>query len=147
MFSIDTILKQNIIFYYIAVLVSGWNITVLNHGSTSATLQWTSLDANVNHQATFYIIEVKSMEGVLLAVETVPGNATTSIIKRLRPSTKYHVGVFGVDDTGQPYKSLESIITTTKGIGLCLFYIGWNDVHVVFSFAILMVYITVRLTS
>ncbi|KAL9953497.1 hypothetical protein ACROYT_G040920 [Oculina patagonica] len=97
-----------------AIMVWGWNVTILNADSTSLTLQWTSLDANVNHGANFYIIEVKSMEGILLAMETVPGNTTSTDIKGLRPTTKYRLVVFGVDDSGQPYKSLESVVTTNK---------------------------------
>ncbi|XP_022786253.1 MAM and fibronectin type III domain-containing protein 1-like [Stylophora pistillata] len=97
-----------------AVTVSGWNISVSNPDSSGATLQWTSLDANVNHQANFYIIEVKSMDGVPLDVHTVPANTTTSVIKRLKPSTKYRVVVYGVDNNGQPYMSSQSILTTSK---------------------------------
>ena len=96
-------------------MVLGWNVTILNAESTSLNLQWTRLDANVNHHARFYIIEVKSIGGVLLAMETVPGSATTTNIKGLKPSTKYRLVVFGVDDIGQPYKSEETVVTTTKG--------------------------------
>ncbi len=102
-------------------MVWGWNVTILNADSTSLTLQWTSLDANVNHGANFYIIEVKSMEGILLAMETVPGNTTSTDIKGLRPTTKYRLVVFGVDDSGQPYKSLESVVTTNKGLKNCIY--------------------------
>ncbi|XP_022786238.1 uncharacterized protein LOC111326491 isoform X2 [Stylophora pistillata] len=97
-----------------AVVVSGWNISVSNLDSSGATLQWTSLDANVKHQANFYIIEVKSMDGVPLDVHTVPGNTTMSVIKRLKPSTKYRVVVYGVDNNGQPYTSSQSILSTPK---------------------------------
>ncbi|PFX28263.1 Transmembrane protease serine 5 [Stylophora pistillata] len=97
-----------------AVVVSGWNISVSNPDSSGATLQWTSLDANVNHQANFYIIEVKSLDGFPLDVHTVPGNTTTSVIKRLKPSTKYRVVVYGVDTKGQPYMSSHSFLTTSK---------------------------------
>ena len=44
------------------------------------------------------------MGGLPLDVHTVPGNTTTSVIKRLKPSTKYRVVVFGVDKNGTPYK-------------------------------------------
>ncbi|KAL9953476.1 hypothetical protein ACROYT_G040898 [Oculina patagonica] len=99
---------------FLAIPVFGWNVTILQTDSTSFTLQWTSLDANVNHSAKFYIIEVKSNHGILLAMETVPGNSTFTDFKRLRPSTKYHVAVYGVDETGQPYKSLDSHVTTNE---------------------------------
>ncbi len=93
----------------------GWNVTIYDVTSTSFTLQWTMLNTNNDHYAAFYIVEVKSVQGIILAVETVPGNKTTTVIQGLRPSTEYRVGVFGVDSIGQPYKSLESVTTTNKG--------------------------------
>ena len=99
-----------------AILVAGWNLTILNADSTSLILQWTGLDATVNHRAEFYLIEVKSAEHILLAVETVPGNISSTDIKGLNPSSTYRVVIFGVDEMGQPYKSLESVVTTKKGM-------------------------------
>ena len=99
-----------------AILVAGWNLTILNADSTSFDLQWTGLDASFNHRAEFYLIEVKSAEGILLAVKTVPGNTSSTDIKGLNPSSTYHLVVFGVDETGQPYKSSESVVTTKKGM-------------------------------
>ena len=96
-------------------MVSGWNVTVFNLSSTSFNVHWTKLDKVVNRFAKFYIIEIKSFQGTILTVETVPGNATSTVIKGLGPSTKYRVVVFGIDSIGQPYKSLETTITTTTG--------------------------------
>lgn len=91
-------------------------MTVVNLTPTSLTLQWTDLDEVVNHSAKFYIVEVKSTQGIILTTETVPGNTTATLIKGIRPSTSYHVIVFGIDDTGQPYKSLESVTATNEGM-------------------------------
>jgi len=96
-------------------MVSGWNVTIFNLAFTSFNLNWTELHTVVNQSAKFYLVEVKSIQGTILAVETVPGNTTSTVIEGLSPSTKYRVGVFGVDSIGQPYKSLETTITTTKG--------------------------------
>jgi len=98
-----------------AIPVPGWNVTIFNLTSTNFNLQWTKLYTVVNQYAKFYIIEVKSVQGTVLALETVPGNNTSTVIKGLRPSSKYRVGVFGIDSVGQPYKSLESITTTKEG--------------------------------
>lgn len=96
-------------------MVSGWNVTIFNLSSTNMNLHWTRLDKVVKRFAKFYIVEIKSSQGTILAVETVSGNATSTSIKGLRPSTKYRVAVFGIDSIGQPYKSTETTITTTTG--------------------------------
>ena len=100
---------------FVAMPVLGWNVTIFNLSSTNFNLQWTKLYTVVNHYANFYIIEVKSIQGTVLKVETVPGYATSTVIKGLEPSSKYRVGVFGIDSVGQPYKSLESVTTTKEG--------------------------------
>ena len=69
----------------------------------------------MNRFPKYYIVEIKSFQGTILTVETVPGNATSTVIKGVGPSTKYRVVVFGVDSIGEPYKSLETTITTTAG--------------------------------
>ena len=104
-------------FIYLAIPVWGWNVTILNITPNSLTLQWTKLNTVVNHYATFYIVEVKSTQGTILTVVTTPKNVTTKVIKRLSPSKKYRVSVFGVDGIGQPYKSLEGVATTGQNIG------------------------------
>lgn len=106
-----------IFFFYfpIAIPVSGWNVSIFHHSPNVLTLQWTSLDRVYNHHAEFYIVEVKSIQGTILTAETVYQNATSAIIKGLWPSTLYLVGVFGVDSTGQPYKSSETITSTKEG--------------------------------
>ena len=101
--------------FSIAIPISGWNVTIFHPSPTRLTLQWTRLNTVVNHHANFYIIATKSVHGTILTTETVPGNATSTVIKGLWPSTKYLVGVFGVDSIGQPYKSSESVTTTKEG--------------------------------
>ena len=49
-------------------------------------------------------------------MDVVTGNATAANIKGMSPSTKYRVVVYGVDGIGQPYRSLERVFTTKKGI-------------------------------
>ena len=110
-------IDNSVSFMYLAILVLGWNVTIFNLTSTSFTLQWSKLNTDDNHDAKFYIVEVKSIQGIILTVDTVPGNTTSTVMKGLRPSTKYRVSVFGIDGTGQPYRSFETVTTTFKGTG------------------------------
>ena len=100
---------------FLALPVLGWNVTIFNLTSTTFNLHWTKLFTVVNKYATFYIIEVKSVQGTVLTLETVPGHTTSIVITGLKPSSKYRVGVFGIDSVGQSYKSLESVTTTKEG--------------------------------
>ena len=100
---------------FLAIPLLGWNVSIFNLTSTNVHLQWTKLYSVVNQYAKFYITEVKSVQGTVLTLETVPGYATSMVIKGLEPSSKYRVGVFGIDSVGQPYKSLESVFTTKEG--------------------------------
>ncbi|CAH3182988.1 unnamed protein product [Porites lobata] len=104
------ILKNNI---YSALPLSGWNVTVLMSSYFGFSIQWSSLRTSVGRTARFYLILINSPAGNLLAVETVPGSATTKDITGLRPSTRYRIGVYGIDETGQAYKTSESLASTT----------------------------------
>ena len=106
-----------IILLLLAIPVLGWNVTIFTLTSTDFNLRWTKLFTVVNKYAKFYIVEVKSVQETVLTLETVPGNTTSTVIKGLKPSSKYRVGVFGIDSVGQPYKSLEINTTTLEGRG------------------------------
>ncbi len=103
------------LFICIAEPVSEWTTSLVDVTSTSFELQWEKLDTFITPGAKFYIVEVKCIQGTTLTVEIVPGNATTTVIKGLRPSTQYRVCVFGVNDLGQTYKGVEIVDTTNEG--------------------------------
>ena len=105
----------NFYFLFSALPLSGWNATVLMSSYFGFSIQWSSLRTNIDGNARFYLILINSPAGNLLAVETVPGSATTEDITGLRPSTRYRIGVYGIDETGQAYKSSESLASTTYG--------------------------------
>ena len=98
-----------------ALPLSGWNVAVLMSSYFGFNIQWSSLRTNVGRTARFYLILIKTPAGNLLAVETFPGSATTADITGLRPSTMYRIGVYGIDETGQAYKTSESLASTTYG--------------------------------
>ena len=90
-------------------------MTVLMSSHFGFSVQWSALRTNIDRTARFYLIFVKSPAGNLLAEETVPGSTTTKDITGLRPSTRYRIGVYGIDETGQAYKTSESLASTTEG--------------------------------
>ena len=98
-----------------ALPLSGWNVAVLMSSYFGFNIQWSSLRTNVGRTARFYLILIKTPAGNLLAVETFRGSATTADITGLRPSTMYRIGVYGIDETGQAYKTSESLASTTYG--------------------------------
>ena len=90
-------------------------MTVLMSSHFGLSVQWSALRTNIDRTARFYLILIKSPGGNLLAEETVPGSTTTKVITGLRPSTRYRIGVYGIDETGQAYKTSESLASTTEG--------------------------------
>ena len=90
-------------------------MTVLMSSYFGFNIQWSSLSTNVGRTARFYLILIKSPAGNLLAEETVHGSTTTKVITGLRPSTRYRIGVYGIDETGQAYKTSESLASTNDG--------------------------------
>ena len=79
------------------------------------TIQLSALHTYIDRTASFYLIVLKTPAGYVLAVETFPGSATTEDVTGLRPSTMYRFCVYGIDETGQAYKTSESLATTTDG--------------------------------
>ena len=90
-------------------------MTVLMSSHFGFTIQLSALHTYIDRTASFYLIVLKTPAGYVLAVETFPGSATTEDITGLRPSTMYRFGVYGIDETGQAYKTSESLASTTDG--------------------------------
>ena len=90
-------------------------MTVLRSSHFGFSIQWSALHTNIDRTAMFYLILIESPEGILLAVETVPGSTTTENITGLRPSTRYRIVIYGIDETGQAFKSSESLASTADG--------------------------------
>ena len=96
-------------------------MAVLTSSQFGFSIQLSALHTYIDRTASFYLILIKTPAGNLLAVETFPGSATTADITGLRPSTMYRIGVYGIDETGQAYKTSESLASTTDG-KLCILH-------------------------
>ena len=120
--------------FFSALSLSGWNVTVLMPSYFDFSIQWSSLRTNVGRTARFYLVLIKSPAGNLLTVDTVPGSVTTKDITGLRSSTRYRIGVYGIDEAGQAYKTSESLASTTDGkLHIChciLFHAACNNNYI-----------------
>ena len=96
-------------------------MTVLMSSHSGFTIQLSALHTYIDRTASFYLIVLKTAAGYVLAVETFPASATTEDITGLRPSTMYRFCVYGIDETGQAYKTSESLASTTDG-KLCILH-------------------------
>ena len=90
-------------------------MTVLTSSHFGFSIQWSALHTNIDRTAMFYFILIESPEGILLALQTVPGSTTTENITGLRPSTRYRIGFYGIDETAKAFKSSERLASTTDG--------------------------------
>ena len=107
-------LLLRILYFPSAPLLTGWRVTVANTTSSSISVQWTNLTSLVNRQARNFIVLLNSNNGSALANKVTHGNQLTTEIIGLEHSTNYTVILVGVDEQGQPYKSLAVNATTEE---------------------------------
>ena len=97
-----------------APLLSGWMVAVANTSSSSVSIQWTNLTSLVNRQARNYMIFLNKDNESALANKITYGNQLTTELTGLSHSTNYTVMVIGVDELGQPYRSMVVNVTTQE---------------------------------
>ena len=95
-----------------AALFSGWTVAVDNTTSTSILIQWANLTSLLNRQVLHYIILLNTTNVNAMAYEVKDGSRLSAEIDGLVHSTNYAVTVFGVDERGRPYKTIEVNATT-----------------------------------
>ena len=100
--------------YFSAPLLPSWRVTVANTTSSSISIQWTNLTSLVNRRARTYIVFLNKDNESALANEITHGNHLTTEITGLSHSTNYTVMVIGVDELGQPYRSMAVNATTQE---------------------------------
>ena len=84
-----------------------------NTTSTSISVQWANLTSLLNRKVLHYIILLNGTNVNTLAYEVTDGSRLSTEVDGLKHFTIYEVTVFGVDEQGRPYKTLE-VNTTTK---------------------------------
>ena len=83
-----------------------------NTTSTSISVQWANLTSLINRKVLHYIISLNETNVNTLAYEVTDGSRLSTEIDGLKHRTNYEVTVFGVDELGVPYKTLEVNATT-----------------------------------
>lgn len=83
-----------------------------NTTSTSILIQWANLTSLLNRQVHHYIILLNTTNVNAMAYEVKDGTTLSAEIDGLVHSTNYAATVFGVDERGRPYKTIEVNATT-----------------------------------
>ena len=83
-----------------------------NTTSNSILIQWANLTSLLNRQVLHYVILLNKTNMNAMAFEATDGSRLNTEIGGLDHSTNYRVTVFGVDEQGRPYKTLEVNATT-----------------------------------
>lgn len=102
-----------------ATEIPGWTVAADNATSDSIEIKWTNLTSLLNHLVRHYIIRLNRTNASAVAHEIADGNKLKTEIDGLQHSTKYRVEVFGVDDLGRTYKTLEATARTKNSKEVC----------------------------
>jgi len=102
---------------YSAPGLPGWNLNISNETSSSFSVQWTNLTTLLGRQVQCFIVLFKSNRNnnSNAVHKIVNGREERTELTGLLSSSKYIVEVFGIDEMGQPYKTLEVQAMTLNG--------------------------------
>ena len=107
--------------FFLAPVLTGWNITISNETISSFSVQWTDLAALLGSQVQHFIVLLKSRKndnGVMVH-KIVNGREDKTEMAGLLSSSQYTIEVFGIDQMGQPYRTLEVQARTLTGKTNC----------------------------
>ncbi|XP_074619287.1 uncharacterized protein LOC141878299 isoform X2 [Acropora palmata] len=94
---------------YLAPVLPGWNLTISNETFSSFSVQWTNLTALLGSQVQHFIVLLKSSKNNngITVHKIVNGREDKTEMTGLLSSSQYTIEVFGIDQMGQPYRTLE----------------------------------------
>ena len=100
-----------------APVLPGWNLTISNETLSSFSVQWTNLTALLGSQVEHFIILLKSSKNCdsIIVRKLVNGREEKTEMTGLKSSSQYTVEVLGIDEMGQPYRTLEVQAKTMTG--------------------------------
>ena len=98
-------------------MLPDWNLTISNETSSSFSVQWTNLTALLDSQVQHFLVLLKSNKNnnSNMVHKIVNGREEKAEMTELLASSQYIVEVFGIDKTGQPFKTLEVQARTLTG--------------------------------
>ena len=98
-------------------MLPDWNLTISNETSSSFSVQWTNLTALLDIQVQHFLVLLKSNKNnnSNMVHKIVNGREEKAEMTELLASSQYIVEVFGIDKTGQPFKTLEVQARTLTG--------------------------------
>ena len=106
---------------FLAPVLPGWNLTISNETFSSFSVQWTNLTALLGSQVQHFIVLLKSSKNNngIMVHKIVNGREDKTEMTGLLSSSQYTIEVFGIDQMGQPYRTLEVHAGTLTGKTNC----------------------------
>ena len=98
-------------------MLPDWNLTISNETSSSFSVEWTNLSALLGSQVQYFLVLLKSnkSDNSHVVHKIANGTEEKTDMTELLASSQYTVEVFGIDKTGQPFKTLEVHARTLTG--------------------------------
>ena len=114
-------MNQSLVVFFLAPVLTGWNLTISNETFSSFSVQWTNLTALLGSQVQHFIVLRKSSKNnnVIMVHKIVNGREDKTEMTGLLSSSQYTMEVFGIDLMGQPYRTLEVHARTLTGKTNC----------------------------
>ena len=107
--------------FFLAPVLPGWNLTISNETFSSFSVQWTNLTALLGNQVQHFIVLLKSSKNnnSIVVHKILNGREERTEMTGLFSSSQYTIEVFGIDQMGQPYRTLEVQARTLTGKTNC----------------------------
>ena len=107
--------------FFLAPVLPGWNLTISNETLSSFSVQWTNLTALLGTQGQHFIVLLKSSKNnnSIVVHKIVNEREERTEMTGLLSSSQYTIEVFGIDQMGQPYRTIEVQARTLTGKTNC----------------------------
>ena len=101
-------------FSYLAQVLYGWNLTVVNTTFSSILIRWANLTSLLNRKVGQYVVFLNRRNNSVAFHQVVNGDQLTTEINGLTHLTNYTVEVVGIDTLRKPYKTPSEAIMTAN---------------------------------